>query len=63
MDIEDKLAEARRHVQNAETRARLTTSPDAKRRWQQLAVEWRTTLTSLEARLGRRQEDDSITSN
>jgi hypothetical protein len=39
MDVET-LAEARQRAQDAMSRARLATDPDAKKRWEEAAREW-----------------------
>ena len=47
MDSED-LAQARERTQEALSRARLTTDPDLKDRWLQLAGAWRAHLAAME---------------
>jgi hypothetical protein len=43
-----ELAEARAKAQDAQSRARLATDPDAKRQWEALAEEWTAQVAELE---------------
>ena len=48
MDSE-ALAEARQNAQKAESRARLATDPQTKKRWRKEARKWRSFLTKRDA--------------